>query len=143
MKNTSEYTFTIDLKNRKYTSPKLSIPKISVNGKKVATIAQGKRWYVYFRYNGKLYKYYKRLNEFKTIAERRKLGNALAEIYAEMLNRGWSPINENGSAQKIQTNTLQEALKIALDHKKSTLKQSPITSIKLPTIVLCNGVRKK
>ncbi|MFB0904312.1 MAG: hypothetical protein QMB11_08030 [Nonlabens sp.] len=50
MKNTSEYTFTTDLKNRKYTSSQLSICKVTVHGKKVAAIAPGKRRSIYFRY---------------------------------------------------------------------------------------------
>ena len=93
MKNTSEYTteynFTIDLKDKNYTTPKLYVPKVVVKGKKVPTIAPGKRWYVYFRYHGKLYKFYKKLNNLKTVAERRKYGMALAEVYVELLNRGW------------------------------------------------------
>jgi hypothetical protein len=89
MKNTNEYTFTTDLKNRKYTSSQLSICKVTVHGKKVAAIAPGKRRSIYFRYPGQLYKFYKKLNNLKTVAERRKYGMALAEVYVELLNRGW------------------------------------------------------
>ncbi|WP_405350459.1 tyrosine-type recombinase/integrase [Nonlabens sp. Asnod3-H03] len=107
-----------------YEKPKLFIPKIIRNGKKVATIAPGKRWYVYFRYEGKLYKFYKNLNRFKTINERRRIGKGLCEIYADLLLRGWSPVDEKFHKAHTEAFTLEEALKMALDHKKSSLKES-------------------
>jgi integrase len=129
MKNTSEYTteynFTIDLKDKNYTTPKLYVPKVVVKGKKVPTIAPGKRWYVYFRYHGQLYKFYKKLNRFETVEIRMKFGIGMIEVYTVMLNRGWSPEKDKVQKQDKPVNhSLQNALLIALDHKKSTLKES-------------------
>jgi integrase len=128
MKNTSEYQseyhFTITLAKKNYEQPKLFIPKTLVEAKRVATVAPGKRWYVYFRFNGKLYKFYKGINQFESISDRRKVGKAMIEAYTIMLSRGWSP--EESKYLNKQTNlpTLEQALQNALDHKKNTLKES-------------------
>ncbi|WP_397301616.1 tyrosine-type recombinase/integrase [Nonlabens ulvanivorans] len=108
----------------KYEKPKLFIPKVLKNGKKVASVAPGKRWYVYFRYNGKMYKFYKQMNCFKTVSERRRIGNALVGAYTTMLNRGWSPESNNYQKNQSSLPTLQNALKFALNQKKNTLKES-------------------
>ncbi|WP_170061706.1 tyrosine-type recombinase/integrase [Nonlabens arenilitoris] len=110
----------------KYEKPKLFIPKVLKNGKKVASVAPGKRWYVYFRYEGQQFKFYKKINTFKTVSERRSVGASLCQTYSELLSRGWSPIDEKyqNQSDRAQIITLEEALLNALSHKKSSLKPS-------------------
>ena len=120
-----EYHYTITLAKKNYEQPKLFIPKTLVKGKKVPTIAPGKRWYVYFRFNRKHYKFYKGLNDFKTVSDRRRAGKVLIEVYTEMLHRGWSPETKKiDNKLSASMPTLQLALQNALIHKKNTLKES-------------------
>ncbi|SCY40808.1 hypothetical protein SAMN05192588_2721 [Nonlabens sp. Hel1_33_55] len=89
-----EYHFIITVGKNNYERPKLYIPKVLKNGKKVPTVAPGKRWYIYFRYEGKLVKLYKGLNKFRTVSDRKRVGLALQEAITEALRRGWSPLEK-------------------------------------------------
>lgn len=123
-----------DLKN--YTIPKLYIPKELKNGKKVASVKAGADWYVYFRIisaNGKRKKYmYRRgINKYKTVSLRKAFGKNLIEMFTQLLSEGWQPEQKQPIKPTELTNLLNrkehnviEAINIALNHKKGTLKAS-------------------
>jgi integrase len=108
---------------RKYTIPKLYVPKKIKNGIKVPDIGKSKRWYVYYTYSGKFIKHYNGLNSFKNISDRKKVGKAMVDTYSELLRLGWSPLDleyHNGKSVV----TLETGILNALKLKKHTVKQS-------------------
>ncbi|MEB8328630.1 tyrosine-type recombinase/integrase [Flavobacteriaceae bacterium KMM 6897] len=123
-----------------YSTPKLYIPKIIVNGKKKATIKKGKRWYVYFYYRdpdtGKMgnspFKIYREINSFKSIKERRIVGNWYKNVVHGWLKDGFDPFDE-ASKEKILNKTrvfsvqdmmtVRVAFEHGLEHKKNSLKK--------------------
>lgn len=77
-------------------------------------------WFVFFRYNGKLYQRKEQLNRIKDLVERERKFLILCEIYHDKLKEGWNPeyldpINEQSKY------TLIEALRFALDKKKPNI----------------------
>lgn len=120
------YKFEVKVLKRSYTLPALYIAKESKNGKKIPSIAPGKRWYVWFRFEGKMFKFKQGLNSFETITERKEVGKAMVNAYTQLLNRGWNPelnIYDKSKAQKL---TLEEGLNLALKNKVNGLKQSTL-----------------
>ena len=127
---TNEPVISINVMNKKYSLPKLYMPK--KNGK--LTVEKGKRWYVYFYYRNpetqKLdkFKYSHNINRFKTVAERKAIGKALVSAYTEMLSRGFDPFKKINDIQPKKTKLkLAEALKMAFSLKRNEWSDSTIT----------------
>jgi integrase len=79
-------------------------------------------WFVFFRYNGKLYQRKEQLNRIKDLVERERKFLILCDIYHDKLKEGWNPeyldpINEQSKF------TLIEALRFALDKKKPNISK--------------------
>ncbi len=122
---------TIDMAVKKYTDPKLYIPKI--NGK--PTVAPGKHWYVWFRWtysdgSRQKFKYSKKINFLKTVQERKAAGEALKKGLAVALDRGWVPGNkkqeETSDPKKIDRGnikTLASAMEFAMEIKRRSGKK--------------------
>ncbi|GEM_PF-893052 len=128
---TEPVSITIEMSQKKYTTPKMYIPKR--NGS--PTIASGKRWYIYCYYRnpetGKLEKTTlpgKGLNRYKTVKERKAAGKALIEAYTIALARGWNPVTRRVPKQKKSRDMLlKPALEYALEIKSKIKKPSTMT----------------
>lgn len=85
---------------------------------KLCKASQG--WYVYFRYNKKLFRYKFGINYIKDLNAREKEANALIAALKRKLSRGWNPmiaeIPELGNDM-----SLVDAIKFCLSKKKDTL----------------------
>ena len=66
--------------------PIYSVPKL------VKYVDLSKPWYVYFRYNKKLFKYTNDINRIKDYKKRLFAGQALAKAYLDRLKEGWNPL---------------------------------------------------
>ncbi|PCJ98887.1 MAG: hypothetical protein COA50_01220 [Flavobacteriaceae bacterium] len=122
---------------RRYSEPKLYIPKENTRGMRVPTAKKGYRWYVYFRYKDpdtglfskQPLKFYRNINRFKTVNERIVYGNAMVAAYKELLVGGWNPLDDTANEQIEKTyNTIKEAFVSALENKKNTLKEGTYNS---------------
>lgn len=133
---TSEPTFIkITLIKKRYSEPKLYIPTVEKNGKKVPTVEPGKRWYVWFLWRNpetdKLdikKRLYKEINHLKTVKERKEFGKALVKSVALALDKGWNPIGANNKKKVEKTSMhLEEALDYALKLRSVNKKESTIS----------------
>jgi integrase len=149
-KFTAEYRieYRSELKKRLkplYSIPKLSIPKKVINGKKVPTIAKGKRWYVYFYFidpgtgkYGKPFKIYRDINSFPSIKERTALGNFYKDAVHNWLKNGFDPYKDISKKSLMKTNELsvsstmsvRVAFEYGLEHKKGSVKLGSYNSYK-------------
>ncbi|PRP68092.1 site-specific integrase [Nonlabens agnitus] len=118
------YTFEIAIKMPDYTVPALYEAKKIVDGRKVASVDPGARWYVWFNYKGKRYAFKNGINKLKTVKDRRRVGKAMVAAYTIMLERGWNPDTKQNETESAPVLTLENALKLALSHKKSRVKDS-------------------
>ena len=134
---TNEPTFfKIVLEKKQYSQPKLYIPTEKVNGKKVPTVKAGKRWYVWFLWRnsetGKLdkkIKIHRGLNRYKTVKERKAVGNALATATSTALQRGWNPVTKETPGEKKKEKNiliLGDALDYALNLRSVNRKESTV-----------------
>lgn len=132
---TSEPTFIkITLIKKQYSEPKLYIPTVIKNGKKVPTVQSGKRWYVWFLWRnpetGNLdikKKIYKEINRLKSIKERREFGKALVKSVDLALEKGWNPFGENKDKKPERISmSLKEAMDYALKLRSVNKKESTI-----------------
>ncbi|WP_026913879.1 hypothetical protein [Christiangramia portivictoriae] len=89
----------IVLEKRKYTDPKLYVPK-EIIGKKRPSIKPGKRWCVWFLWlnpNTDKYdinvKFSEGINRLKIVRERKDVGNAVKEAVSLSLGSEWIPPN--------------------------------------------------
>lgn len=92
--------------NAKFTIPKL-----------VKYDNDSKPWYVYFRYEKKLFRYKFSLNYIKDLSEREHEFKEACKILLNKLNSGWNP-NIKDHETKLSEYTLVESLTFALDKKK-------------------------
>jgi integrase len=91
-----------------------SIPKV------VKYDDPSKPWFVYFRYDGKLYRYKYGINYITNLKKREIEANLLRDALLEKLKDGWNPnVPDLISAQS--NFTLSEALDFSLEKKKLTL----------------------
>jgi integrase len=123
---------TIELKPmaKQYTLPKLFVPK-DKNGK--ITIAKGKYWYVYYYFRnpetGALDSKSKfvvkhNINRLDSIAERKKYGKNLIEVYTELLASGFNPYEKQRTTDITdleKSYNLNDALDYALEQKKQSV----------------------
>lgn len=114
----------INLLKKMYTNPKIYIPKIEVDGKKVPTIEKGKYWYVYYYFRnpvtGNLEKFIEKqgINLIKTITERKRAAKNLQKAVLLYLQKGYNPFEEfEESIVDKDVFTMQEAFKLAIDEK--------------------------
>lgn len=105
--------------------PALYIPKKTVGIKKVPDVSPGARWYVFFRYDGKLYKKKKGLNRFETIDQRKRVGLEMVGAFTDALRRGWSPV-DNTFTNQVQDDflSIENAVIKALKMKKNEIAVS-------------------
>ncbi len=128
--------FTIVPLKMDYTIPKLYIPKIKVNGKKVTTLK--KRWCVYFYFRNPItkkydsrskFKFFLGINRYKTISGRKLFGNALIGSLTEMLKEGYDPYNNTiPIKQKLTFDTEKRSVKDAIDKAITDKKLTWATS---------------
>lgn len=88
-----------------------------------------KGWYVYFRYNGKLFRYKNGLNYIKSDLERERTGNALARILLEKLENNWNPLVPELEETKSDL-TFSESLTFALNKKKESVSTKTYSGYK-------------
>ena len=124
---------TVSLAKKRYTIPKLYIPRDKKTNK--ALVGKGNLWHIYFYWRktegGPLtgpYTFKKGINRLKTVQERKVAGKALVAAYTEALSRGWNPDTKKVdkkpvNKQKQKNTTLGNALEYALNIKKRTKKQ--------------------
>lgn len=124
----SSNLIVIDAMSKKYTTPKLYTPK---DEKGKPTVDPGKYWYVYFYFvnpatsKKKQFRYKFGINKLKTVKERKELGKAAVKSFSGLLEKGWSPFENNDITFNISGSiTIEKALKDALEQKKSEWKQS-------------------
>lgn len=79
-----------------------------------------KTWYVYFRYNGKLFKRTLDINRIHNYKDRLLAGEGLAKALHLELKNGWNPLVPD-EVYKSSAMALFEALDFALDKKKANL----------------------
>lgn len=79
-----------------------------------------KNWFVWFRYNGKLYKYKKGINYVKDLKKREKEASALCDSLYKKLKAGWSPSSERFNMYD-DSLTLIEGARLGLEKKKSEI----------------------
>lgn len=77
-----------------------------------------KPWFVYFRYNKKLFRYKFGINYINNYKERLEEANALRDALSIKLKEGWNPTLPEIESQNSKL-TLSEALDFALSKKKS------------------------
>jgi len=92
---------------------KFTIPKLSKSSD---------TWFVFFRYNGKLYQRKEQLNRIKDLVERERKFLILCEIYHDKLKEGWNP-EYLDPINKQSKFTLIESLRFALDKKKPNISK--------------------
>jgi integrase len=92
-------------------SAKFTIPKL------VKYDDDSKPWYVYFRYEKKLFRYKFSLNYIKNLSEREHEFREVCKILLSKLNSGWNPNIKDHEAE-LSEYTLNEALDFALAKKK-------------------------
>ncbi|RZJ33712.1 MAG: hypothetical protein EOO51_12535 [Flavobacterium sp.] len=82
-----------------------------------------KSWFVYFRYDGKLFRYKYGINYIQDYNERLKEADALCAALHEKLREGWNPsktadeIQKENEISKYATMTLKEALTLGMNAK--------------------------
>ncbi|RRO19690.1 tyrosine-type recombinase/integrase [Flavobacteriaceae bacterium 14752] len=115
---------------KQYTLPKLFIPK-DKNGK--PTVAKGKYWYVYYYFRNpetnaldskSKFAVKHGINRLKTVAERKKYGKNLIEVYTELLASGFNPYEKQRTTDLTELEksyNLNDALDYALATKKKTV----------------------
>lgn len=135
---TNEPTFfKIVLEKKQYSEPKLYIPTEVVNGKRIPTAKPGKRWYVWYLWRNpatnkldQKIKIYKDINRFKTVKERKAIGEALVKATSLALERGLNPLGKNIDKQKQReresSRTLGNALDYALKLRSANKKESTV-----------------
>lgn len=79
-----------------------------------------KSWFVYFRYNNKLFRYKFGINYQKTYKKRLIEAEALRDALAQKLKEGWNP-NIPDIAQENLSQTFIEALDFAIEKKKPNI----------------------
>ncbi|MEB8345884.1 tyrosine-type recombinase/integrase [Flavobacteriaceae bacterium KMM 6898] len=116
-----------------YTDPKLHVPKKVVNGRKMPSVEKGKRWYVYFYFTdpdtgkyGKPFKIYRDINSFRSIKDRRKMGNFYRDAVHRWLKNGFDPYEQAAREKRelsvTDTMSVRVALEYGLEHKKGSVK---------------------
>lgn len=85
-----------------------------------------KPWFVFFRYDGKLFRFKKGINYIENLKKRESEANMLCDALFEKLKEGWNP-NVPDVISTQSKLTLAEALEFSLDKKKKTL--APKTQI--------------
>lgn len=135
---TSEPTyFKIVLDKKQYSEPQLYIPTEEMNGKEVPTVKPGKRWYVWYLWRnpetGKLdikIKIYRGINRYKTVKERKAVGEAMKKATSLALERGLNPLGKNIDKKKQReedsSRSLGNALDYALQLRSANKKESTI-----------------
>lgn len=78
-----------------------------------------KPWFVWFRYNGRLYRFKQGINRYKNYRTRMQEAAALCAALTHKLKSGWNP---EDISETPETHTFREALQFALEQKKSKLK---------------------
>lgn len=147
--NTISNLETINLKKR-YTPPKLYVPKTVKNGRKVPDVSAGARWYVYFRFRHPvsdklvLKKYKKGLNHYKTAGERLHFGAKLVAAYTQLLESGFNPFVRSGFDidSKAEHMTLVEAVDYALLSKQNEVKTTTYQSYTIKSKVFKRWANK-
>jgi integrase len=84
-----------------------------------------KAWFVYFRYNKKLFRFKYGINYIQNYKQRLLEAQALQSALLEKLKQGWNP-DLPDIYNQINNYTLIEALDFALDKKKSVLAKKSI-----------------
>lgn len=93
---------------------------IYTNPKVVKYNDLSKPWFVFFRYNGKLFRFKYGINYITDLKKREKEANMLRDALHEKLKQGWNPNIPDVITQQSNL-TLSEALDFALKKKKETL----------------------
>ena len=112
---------------RNFSEVKLYVPK--VNGK--PSVLPKCRWYIYFYFRNpdtkKMEKVqdYCKINYYKTVKERKEVGEAWVNAYTVLLNQGYNPFDKQGIAPKEfeqTTYTVKTAFEYAYNNKIGTWK---------------------
>jgi len=90
---------------------KFTVPKLSKSSS---------TWFVFFRYNGKLYQRKNELNRIHDLKERERQFLILCDVYHDRLKSGWNP-NIPEIIKKQSDLNLIDALKFALEKKKPNI----------------------
>ena len=120
----------IVLRERNNSDIKLHIPKRTVNGRKVPSVATGVMWYAYFYATNprtgerRKFMYKKGINRFKTVSERKAFGKSLVQALKELLTEGFDPFGETTFFNDNKHYTLREALVEVYENKINDWKES-------------------
>jgi integrase len=122
---------------KKYTIPKLYIPKGKDNK---PTVAKGKYWYVYYYYKNPQTNTFNwnspitikaGINRRKTVKERKTYGQKIIAELLKLLEEGFCPyVNTEFVEQQNESFTISEALNYAIKNKSSELKARTIEDYK-------------
>jgi len=85
-----------------------------------------KAWYVYFRYNNKLFRYKYGINYINNYKKRLLEANSIRDVLDDKLKKGWNP-NIPDIYNSTSDMTLVESLDFALDKKKPALAKKSIS----------------
>ena len=96
-----------------------TIPKVTKYGD------PKKSWFVFFRYDGKLFRFKKGINYIENLKKREIEANALRDALYQKLKEGWNPLIPDIEALNPDMGII-EALTFALDKKKETLAEKTI-----------------
>jgi integrase len=83
-----------------------------------------KPWFVWFRYDGHLYRFKQGINRYKTYRERMQEASALCTALHNKLKTGWNP---DDVTPQIDHYTFKQALEFALEQKKGKLNPKTIS----------------
>ncbi|AOZ99581.1 tyrosine-type recombinase/integrase [Flavobacterium commune] len=136
---------------RDFSEVKLYIPK--VDGK--PTVLPNHRWYVYYYFRnpdtGKMEKIkdYCKINTYKTVAERKEVGQVWVDSYTVLLNQGLNPFVKNSLAPKKEVNefenatySVKKALQYAYDNKLGSWKKSTADDYRIRLGVFMEWIEK-
>jgi integrase len=120
---------TINVMEKSYSEVKLYQTKVN----DIPVIIPGKSWYIYYYYrNPKTNKMVKfmdtcKINKYKTVKERNKVGKAWVNAYTVLLQNGFNPFTPEGIPTvvdkfNIENYTVKNAIEYALKNKAGELK---------------------
>ena len=93
-----------------------------------------KPWYVYFRYNGKLFRFKKGINYIDDYKQREIEANSLCDALYDQLKEKWNPNVQDDFAYNSNM-TIIEAINFAFEKKKPNISTNTITAYN--TVVQC------
>lgn len=82
---------------------------------------QSKEWYIWFRYNKKLFKKREDINRIKNLKERLLEAEAVRDYYYQKLKSGWNPLVPALESIEGADLTFYQALEFAMNKKKPQL----------------------